>query len=92
MRMAISGSASAASSRRARRRRNVREAAFTGEMIECDEGDLVWLKKEELLNKKMWEGDRIFLKALDERQDFFSLKLRYEGEKLVEWKFENGVG
>ena len=29
--------------------------------------------------------------ALDERQDFFSLKLRYEGEKLVEWKFENGV-
>ena len=52
-------------------------------------GDLVWLKKEELLKKKMWEGDRIFLKALDERQDFFSLKLRYEGEKLVEWKFEN---
>ena len=85
--MAISGSASAASSRRARRRRNVREAGFTGEMIECDEGDLVWLKKEELLKKKMWEGDRIFLKALDERQDFFSLKLRYEGEKLVEWKF-----
>ena len=60
---------------------------FTGEMIECDEGDLVWLKKEELLKKKMWEGDRIFLKALDERQDFFSHKLRYEGEKLVEWKF-----
>ena len=88
MRMAISGSASAASSRRARRRRNVREVGFTGEMIECDEGDLVWLKKEELLKKKMWEGDRIFLKALDERQDFFSLKLRYEGEKLVEWKFE----
>ena len=89
MRTGISGSASAASSRRARRRRNVREATFTGEMIECDEGDLVWLKKEELLKKKMWEGDRIFLKALDERQDFFSLKLRYEGEKLVEWKFEN---
>ena len=62
---------------------------FTGELIECDEGDLVWLEKAELLKKKMWEGDRIFLKALDERKDFFSLKLRYEGEKLVEWKFEN---
>ena len=67
---------------------NVRHLlGFTGEMIECDEGDLVWLKKEELLKKKMWEGDRIFLKALDERQDFFSLKLRYQGEKGVEWKF-----
>ena len=39
----------------------------------------------------MWEGDLIFLKALDERQDFFSLKLRYEGEKLVEWKFETDI-
>ena len=29
---------------------------------------------------KMWEGDRLFLKALDERNDFFTLKLRYEGE------------
>jgi 8-oxo-dGTP diphosphatase len=35
----------------------------------------------------MWEGDRLFLKALDERNDFFTLKLRYEGENLVESKF-----
>ena len=27
------------------------------------------------------------LKALDEREDFFSLKLRYRGEELVEAKF-----
>lgn len=62
--------------------------SFTGDLIDCDEGELVWLPKAELLTKKMWAGDRIFLKALDERTDFFSLKLRYVGEELVEAKFE----
>lgn len=62
-------------------------SAFEGELAECDEGELVWLPKAELLTKKMWAGDRIFLKALDGRDDFFSLKLRYRGEELVEAKF-----
>ena len=61
---------------------------FTGTLIDCDEGELVWLPKAELLTKKMWAGDRLFLEALDERSDFFSLKLRYRGEELVESKFE----
>ena len=61
---------------------------FTGTLTDCDEGELVWLPKDELLAKKMWAGDRLFLKALDERTDFFSLKLRYRGEELVESKFE----
>ena len=47
----------------------------------------MWLPKGELLTKKLWEGDKIFLRALDERSDFFTLKLRYEGEILVESKF-----
>ena len=61
---------------------------FTGTLTDCDEGELVWLPKAELLTKKMWAGDRLFLKALDERTDFFSLKLHYRGEELVESKFE----
>ena len=60
---------------------------FAGALTDCDEGELVWLPKAELLTKKMWEGDKLFLKALDERNDFFTLKLRYEGETLVESKF-----
>ena len=60
---------------------------FAGALTDCDEGELVWLPKAELLTKKMWEGDKLFLKALDERNDFFTLKLRYEGENLVESKF-----
>jgi len=57
---------------------------WRGKLIECDEGELVWLDKTELLKKNLWEGDRLFLKALDERTEFFIMKLRYEGEKLVE--------
>lgn len=61
---------------------------WTGEVGACDEGELVWLDKRELLTKKLWEGDKIFLQALEEREDFFALKLRYQGEKLIEAKFE----
>ena len=61
--------------------------AWTGELIDCDEGELVWLSKSELLKKKMWEGDRLFLKALDTRRDFFTLKLVYCGETLVSSKW-----
>ena len=31
----------------------------------------------------MWEGDKIFLNLLASDEPFFSLKLKYEGEKLV---------
>lgn len=63
--------------------------AYEGElskerMQECKEGELVWIPKTEVLNLHLWEGDKIFLKLLNEREEFFSLKLRYEGEKLVE--------
>ena len=60
---------------------------FSGTLTDCDEGELVWLPKGELLTKKLWEGDKLFLRALDERSDFFTLKLSYEGETLVESKF-----
>ena len=61
--------------------------AFDGEVIECDEGELAWVEKSEVLARPTWEGDRVFLERLlsgDER--FFSIKLRYEGDKLVEKK------
>ena len=58
--------------------------AWTGELKDCDEGELVWVGKEELPRLKLWEGDRIFLRLLDAGEPFFSLKLRYEGETLAE--------
>lgn len=59
-------------------------ADFTGRLKECDEGELVWVKKEEISNLALWEGDRIFLKLLAEDAPFFSLKLKYKGDELVE--------
>lgn len=61
---------------------------YEGTLRECDEGELVWVKKSEIENLKIWEGDKVFLRLLQEKNDFFSLKLRYEGEKLVETKLE----
>ena len=57
--------------------------AFYGDLIEGDEGDLEWIKFDELLKLPMWEGDKIFLNLLASDEPFFSLKLKYEGEKLV---------
>ncbi|MBQ6844659.1 MAG: 8-oxo-dGTP diphosphatase [Agathobacter sp.] len=53
-------------------------------MRDCSEGELVWVPKNEIKNLNLWEGDKIFLKLLQERETFFSLKLRYEGENLKE--------
>lgn len=56
---------------------------FTGELTTCDEGELAWIEKDKVLDLPLWEGDREFLKLLHEESPFFSLKLEYEGERLV---------
>ena len=56
---------------------------WTGEQIPCDEGELAWIGKKDLFDLTMWEGDRLFLRLLEEDAPFFSLKLVYEGEHLV---------
>ena len=57
---------------------------WTGEARECDEGELAWIKKQKLFDLTLWQGDRIFLKLLQENVPFFSLKLTYRGDKLIE--------
>jgi 8-oxo-dGTP diphosphatase len=57
---------------------------YTGEMIECNEGNLEWVPKAEIEKLHIWEGDKIFFRLLDENLPFFSLKLRYRGDELVE--------
>ena len=57
---------------------------FEGELISCDEGTLEWIPKKEIYNLNLWEGDRIFHKLLDEEAPFFSLKLTYKGNQLIE--------
>ena len=62
-------------------------AASDTKLVECSEGTLHWVDKSKVLGLPTWEGDRVFLERLlsgDER--FFSIKLCYEGDRLVEKK------
>ena len=52
---------------------------FTGQETACDEGELQWVDKKDISGLNLWEGDRIFFRLLEEREDFFSLKLAYDG-------------
>ncbi len=56
---------------------------FEGELKECDEGELCWVEKEKLYSLPIWEGDKIFLRLIEQKVPFFSLKLEYEEDKLV---------
>lgn len=56
---------------------------WTGRLHECDEGVLEWVSREQFRRLPQWEGDRIFLRLIEEDAPFFSLKLRYEGEHLA---------
>ncbi len=58
-------------------------SGFTGELKECDEGDLQWVSREFLYSLPMWEGDKIFLDLLWTDEPFFLLTLRYAGDKLL---------
>lgn len=55
----------------------------TDTVTECAEGELRWIDKDKILSLNMWEGDRVFLELLDKGEEFFSLKLCYEGDKLI---------
>ncbi len=56
---------------------------FSGDIKVCDEGELDWIEKERLLSLPIWEGDKIFLRLLDQDIPFFSLKLQYIGNTLA---------
>ena len=56
---------------------------FSGEIRSCNEGELLWVPKKEINQLPLWEGDRIFLRLLDEDIPFFSLKLIYRKDDLL---------
>ena len=57
---------------------------FEGELIDCDEGELIWIDKSDVYKLPVWEGDKIFFRLLEERKDYFSLKLIYsENDELT---------
>lgn len=57
---------------------------FEGTPIDCDEGVLEWVAKDRVPELNLWEGDRIFFRLLEEREEFFSLKLVYNKQDVLE--------
>ena len=57
---------------------------FEGEIRTCDEGELEWIDRKKLYDLTLWEGDKIFLRLLEnDDEPFFLLKLGYDGDELV---------
>ena len=50
---------------------------------ENEEGTLEWVPVSDVESLPIWEGDKIFLRLLAEDAPFFSLKLEYQGDRLV---------
>ena len=56
---------------------------YEGVPTSCNEGTLEWIPKEKVLELNIWEGDKIFFRLLNEDAPFFSMKLSYEGDRLI---------
>lgn len=63
---------------------------FSGDLIDCDEGVLEWIPKSAIYDLELWEGDRIFLKKIEEDSVFFTLKLVYAKDGTLLEATENG--
>ena len=61
---------------------------FTGDLIECNEGDLQWIDKKEVTKLNTWEGDKIFVEKLQKDSRFFTVKFEYDGDKLVRYNLK----
>ena len=57
---------------------------FEGTLIDCDEGQLVWINKEDVLKVPHWEGDKYFLTKMLENDNYFEMTLRYKKDQLVD--------
>lgn len=57
---------------------------YEGDIKECNEGNLEWVPINEVTSLPIWEGDKLFFEELIRDRGFFTMKLRYEGNQLVE--------
>ena len=64
---------------------------FSGDLIECNEGDLQWVEKNKIINLNTWEGDKIFLNKIQKDNTFFTVKFNYDGDKLIKYSLEEYI-
>ena len=56
---------------------------FSGDIIDCNEGELRWIPIKDIYNYPMWEGDKVFLPLLINHQSYFRIRLTYENDILI---------
>lgn len=54
-----------------------------GKLLLCDEGELSWIPKKDILKLSLWEGDYLFLNKLLNNEAYFEMKLIYKNDKLM---------
>ena len=59
---------------------------FSGELTECDEGELRWIPIKDIYDYPMWEGDKAFLPKLINHEPYFKMALTYEHGVLIDIK------
>ncbi len=64
---------------------------FKGDLSDCDEGELKWIKKDEIPHLSLWEGDRIFLPNLINGGPYFSYQFDYIEDRLISYKNQNDI-
>lgn len=50
---------------------------------DCDEGELAWVPKGDLMKLPMWEGDKAFLEPILNGEENIKITLFYEGDRLA---------
>lgn len=58
---------------------------FAGDLVSGEEGEVRWIKNDDLLNLPLWEGDHKFLEWIN-HPSFFSAKLIYKNNVLDDWE------
>lgn len=61
---------------------------YSGELIECNEGELQWIDKDKVTSLNLWEGDKIFIEKIKENTPFFTIKYEYEGDILLNYEYK----
>ncbi len=61
---------------------------FEGNIIECNEGDLQWVNKDEVTKLNTWEGDKIFIEKMQKDSNFFTVKFEYDGDTLLRYELK----
>ena len=59
---------------------------FSGEIIECDEGELKWIPIKDIYDYPMWEGDKAFLPKVINHEPYFKMVVSYAHNELVSVK------